>query len=81
MVGLGLHAEWLCNITSAKHYWKVADPYLEKYNNQPDMANFPVDPIHILTPHFWSIHFNIILHLAYISQVVSPPLSLSLSLS
>jgi hypothetical protein len=26
MVDLGWHAEWLCNITSAQHYEKVADP-------------------------------------------------------
>jgi hypothetical protein len=25
MVGLGWYAEWLCNITSVQHYWKVTD--------------------------------------------------------
>jgi len=55
-----------------KHKLCIKFQYLEKYNNQPDMANFPVYPTNILMPHFWSIHFNIILHLACISHVVSP---------
>ena len=37
MVGLVWHAEWLWNIISAKHYYKVADPCFKPFENETQL--------------------------------------------